>query len=105
MSYKKEIAKELSISTNTTISKATDFIGKTLDLVVDVLSKSGRVELRNFGVLEVVKKAPRTARNPKTGECVLIPSRYAVKFKPSKEMIQRIVEENRKKKELINGIE
>lgn len=103
MSYKKEIAKELAVSASTSISNANKMIGKTLDLVVQILAKNGRVELRNFGVLELVKRKAKVARNPKTGEAVFIPSRYAVKFKPSKEMIDTIVEENRKKTELASN--
>jgi nucleoid DNA-binding protein len=99
LSYKKEIAKELSVSANTSISKANEMIGKTFELVLDILAKNGRVELRNFGVLELAKRKAKVARNPRTGEPVFIPSRYAVKFKPSKEMIDRVIEENKKKKE------
>ena len=44
-----------------------------------------RIELRNFGIFDVYKTKERTnARNPKTKENVLIPSRKKIVFKSSK---------------------
>ena len=45
-----------------------------------------RIELRNFGVFEVKRRAPRKARNPRTGDKVYVPSKNVVTFKPGKEM-------------------
>jgi nucleoid DNA-binding protein len=98
MSWKKEIAKELSFSQKTSVQKTTNIINGSLDMIVEILSKEGRIELRNFGVLEVVKRKARTGKNPKTGEVVFIPSKYSVKFRPGKEMISKIIEEERKNK-------
>ena len=38
-----------------------------IDLIVDALARDGRIELRDFGVLETRFAPPRIARNPKTG--------------------------------------
>lgn len=100
MSYKNDMARELSISFNTTLTKSKLVLGKSFDLILDILSRQGRVELRNFGVFEVVHRKSCVKRNPKNGEVVHVPSRYKVKFKPSKQMIQRILEEERKKIEI-----
>ena len=44
-----------------------------------------RIELRNFGIFDVYKTKKRTnARNPKTKENVVIPSRKKIVFKSSK---------------------
>ena len=44
-----------------------------------------RIELRNFGIFDVYKTKERTnARNPRTKENVLIPSRKKIVFKSSK---------------------
>ena len=50
------------------------------------LISEGRIELRNFGVFEVKARAPRKARNPRTGDKVYVPSKNVVTFKPGKEM-------------------
>jgi integration host factor subunit beta len=44
-----------------------------------------RIEIRTFGVFEVkLTKAKPQARNPKTGEIVVVPARRKTHFKPSK---------------------
>ena len=62
----------------------------TLDGIIKVLISEGRIELRNFGVFKVKQRRPRTARNPRTGETVHVPSRKAVTFKPGKLMTQQV---------------
>lgn len=47
-----------------------------------VLIDGEDLNIINFGKLEVVERAPRLGRNPKTGEEVKIEARKAVKFKP-----------------------
>jgi len=48
------------------------------------------MELRNFGVFEVKRRAARKARNPRTGAKVFVPEKFVVTFKPGKEMEKRI---------------
>ena len=67
-------------------------VQKTLDAVVNTLVEEGRVELRNFGVFEVKKRAARKARNPRTGDKVYVPEKFVVTFKPGKEMEERVRE-------------
>ena len=57
---------------------------------------STRVELRNFGVFEVKRRAARAGRNPRTGELVDVPAKLVATFKPGQVMQQRVAEfENR----------
>jgi len=62
----------------------------TLDGLVDVLATEGRVELRNFGVFKVKERKARKARNPRTGEEVMVPAKRVVTFKPGKLMEEKI---------------
>lgn len=62
----------------------------TLDLIIESLLQGNKVELRNFGVFEVITRAGRIARNPRSKEEVFIPERRVVKFKPGKVMEDRI---------------
>lgn len=57
-----------------------------LDSVKYALKKEDPLEIRKFGTFYVVDRAPRTARNPRTGEEVKIPARKLPVFKPSKEI-------------------
>ena len=62
----------------------------TLDSIIEVLATVGRIELRNFGVLEVRVRPGRTGRNPKTGEQVMVPEGRRVRFKMGKVMEERV---------------
>jgi nucleoid DNA-binding protein len=67
-----------------------DIVQRTLDEITRTLVSEGRIELRNFGVFEIRRHAPRKARNPRTGEKVDIPAKNVVTFKPGKEMEQQV---------------
>lgn len=58
-----------------------------LDKMTNCLSKGDRLEFRDFGVFEVVKRKQKVGRNPKNaGVPIIIPARPAVKFTPGKKM-------------------
>src|SRR3954452_24425944 len=83
---KKEIVKKISEDIGLTQLKTKDIVQRTLDAIIQTLVSEGRIELRNFDVFEVKQRAPRKARNPRTGEKVHVPSKNVVTFKPGKEM-------------------
>ena len=83
---KKEIVKKISEDIGLTQLKTKDIVQRTLDAIIKTLVAEGRIELRNFGVFEVKQRAPRKARNPRTGDKVYVPSKNVVTFKPGKEM-------------------
>ncbi len=89
---KKEIVKTISEEIGLTQLKTKEIVQKTFDAIVDTLVEDKRIELRNFGVFEVKKRAARKARNPRTGEKVLVPEKLVVTFKPGKEMEGRVRE-------------
>ena len=51
--------------------------------VISAIQKGEHIEIRGFGTFKVVTRAPRTGRNPKTGEEVPISPRRVLVFKPS----------------------
>jgi len=65
-------------------------VQKTLDAIINVLVKEGRVELRNFGVFLVKTRNPRRARNPRTGEKVMVGETVKVTFKPGRNVEERV---------------
>ncbi len=81
-----KIAKEMGMR-QTDIKR---IVQMTLDGIIDVLATESRLELRNFGVFEVRTRKPRKARNPRTGQEVMVPERKVVTFKPGKLMEERI---------------
>ena len=94
---KKEIVKTISEEIGLTQLKTKEIVQKTFDAIVETLVDDGRIELRNFGVFEVKKRAARKARNPRTGDKVFVPQKSVVTFKPGKEMEQRVRELERRK--------
>ena len=87
---KKEIVKRISEEIGLTQLKTKEIVQKTFDAIVDTLVSEHRIELRNFGVFEVKKRAARKARNPRTGERVDVAEKFVVTFKPGKEMEERV---------------
>lgn len=87
---KKEIVKAISEEIGLTQLKTKEIVQKTFDAIVDTLVTDRRIELRNFGVFEVKKRAARKARNPRTGDRVHVPEKFVVTFKPGKEMEERV---------------
>lgn len=99
---KKEIVRDISEKIGLTQLKTKEIVQKTFDAIVKTLVEDGRIELRNFGVFEVKKRAARKARNPRTGDKVYVPEKFVVTFKPGKEMEERVrqlEEEARKARE------
>jgi len=75
--------------------KTKEIVQKTFDAIIETLVREGRIELRNFGVFEVKKRAARKARNPRTGERVDVAEKFVVTFKPGKEMEEKVLELDR----------
>ncbi len=96
MVTKKEIVKTISDEIGLTQLKTKEIVQKTFDAIIDTLVEDQRIELRNFGVFEVKRRAARKARNPRTGEKVFVPEKFVVTFKPGKEMEERVREMERK---------
>jgi nucleoid DNA-binding protein len=89
---KKEIVKTISDEIGLTQLKTKEIVQKTFDAIVETLVEERRIELRNFGVFEVKKRAARKARNPRTGAKVYVPEKFVVTFKPGKEMEEKVRE-------------
>ena len=60
------------------------------DEIVDALARGDRVELRGFGAFTVKHRAPRTGRNPRTGEPVSVDEKFVPFFKTGKELRERL---------------
>lgn len=54
------------------------------------ISSNQRVEIRGFGSFSLNYRAQRLARNPKTGEVVVVKPKYIPYFKPGKDLKERV---------------
>ena len=65
--------------------KVVDAVFQALREFMSEASPEVRIEIRDFGVLEVKKtKAKPKARNPKTGEVIFVPARRKTHFRAGK---------------------
>lgn len=71
-------------------------IGETVDELVtsikNALVQGMHIEIRGFGTFKVKDRKSRTARNPRTGDPVPLPSRRVPVFKVSKELKERVAD-------------
>jgi len=83
---------------DTLAMKHTHLVLKDVELSVKIilehmaqsLASGDRIEIRGFGSFSLHYRAPRTGRNPKTGEAVALSPKYAPHFKPGKELKERV---------------
>ena len=78
---KRAIAERIAERQGLTQGQAQQVVQGFLDEIVEELAKGNRLEFREFGVFETVRRKPRIALNPKTLEKVEVKSRVVVKFK------------------------
>ena len=58
------------------------------------LSQGRRIEVRGFGTFGLRYRTPRVGRNPKSGEKVKIPGKYAPHFKAGGDLRERVLAGN-----------
>jgi integration host factor subunit beta len=61
-----------------------------LNGMAEALARGGRIEIRGFGSFDLIHRAPRNGRNPKTGETVLVPAKRVPHFTAGKELRERV---------------
>ncbi|RMH72870.1 MAG: integration host factor subunit beta [Gemmatimonadetes bacterium] len=83
---KAELVDQVSEETGFTKKDSADIVNAFLDIVIDTLSKGQGIEIRGFGSFKVKKRDQRVARNPRTGESVIVPAKSVPVFKPSKDL-------------------
>lgn len=85
---RKELTKRISKQINENPQVVKKIVSATFTTLREVLSEANpevRIEIRDFGVLEVKRAgANPKARNPKTGEIVYVPEHRKTHFKPGK---------------------
>ncbi len=67
-----------------------------LSTVIKAMREGKNIEIRGFGTFKVKKRKGKMARNPRTGEQVMVPDHHVPVFKVSKD-VKKLVDENLKK--------
>ena len=63
-----------------------DAVKEMLEHMASTLAQGERIEIRGFGSFSLHYRAPRTGRNPKTGEEIPITARRVVTFHASQKL-------------------
>ena len=88
---KRDFVVKIAQETGLTQGQVAMVVQKTLDYISDELAGARNIELRNFGIFEVRVRKSRKGRNPNKPENeVVIPERVVVKFRPGKELKDRV---------------
>ncbi len=87
---KRDLVQRISENTKVQQQKAKEVIQGFLDEIIKELASGNRLEFRDFGVFEPKSKAPRTARNPRTGARIQVPEKVTVKFKAGRMMKEKM---------------
>jgi DNA-binding protein HU-beta len=73
-----------AVSTQTEAKAA---VGRLFDAMRKALQDGDKVVVQGFGSFHVVMRKGKPARNPRTGEAVMIPPRRRVKFRMAKDLL------------------
>jgi len=88
---KSELIEQLSMKHTHLNSKDVELSVKILlEHMAQSLANGERIEVRGFGSFSLHHRKARTGRNPKTGEVVALASKYAVHYKPGKELREKV---------------
>ncbi len=88
---KRDLVVDISNKTGLTQQQVFSVIQETLDLMTERLADGDSIVVRNFGTFHVREMKAKIGRNPKNPQKdVEIPARAVVKFKPGKEMKEKV---------------
>jgi nucleoid DNA-binding protein len=90
---KKDVVNRLTEKLGVTQAQSTEMLESLLEIFSSALADGDAVALRTFGTFEIRLTQSKLGRNPARPEMqVHIPPRYVVKFKPGRELKQRIAD-------------
>jgi DNA-binding protein HU-beta len=67
-----------------TKAQAERIVDRIIGVITNTLKKGDEVSIAGLGIFAVKTRAARTARNPKTGESIQVPSMKVPKFRAAK---------------------
>ena len=87
---KKDIVEDISLRTGLTQVETKTIVESFLDALVKGLMQGNNIEIRGFGRFKLKERKQRSARNPRTGETVVINAGTKPVFEASKELIKSL---------------
>lgn len=87
---RQELITEISNRTELNKKDTENVVATFIDVIKESLIKGEKISLSGFGTFDVVERAARTARNPKTGESIEVGASKSPKFKPAKALKESV---------------
>lgn len=87
---KNDLVKAVAAKAGCNHETANNAIDAVFAALADDLCKGYQTTIQGFGTFKVVKKAERTAFNPRTKEKVLVPAKKVVSFTPSAKLKESV---------------
>lgn len=87
---RRTLARAVSAKTGVPAKTASQILDVALDVLLDDLVKTGRLEWRGLGTFTVRTYPARRIHNPATGKVIKMPARKSVAYKPSRRVRSRL---------------
>lgn len=78
-----ELVEKVAMQAGLTKTQADAAIKAFVETVTEALKEGDKISLKGFGTFEVRERNERTARNPRTGEKIIVPATTIPAFKAS----------------------
>ena len=88
--HKRDMVKTIAQQAGLSDYKTGQVVQLFLDQVIEVLVQHDRLELRDFGIFEVLPQKPRKLKHPVTGEPIYVPAQKVMGFKASKHLKKKL---------------
>jgi DNA-binding protein HU-beta len=87
---KGDLVNKIAEDAGLTKAQASAALDAVVDGVSSTLANGDKLTLVGFGTFSVSNRAARKGRNPQTGKEINIPAKNVVKFKPGKDLAERV---------------
>ena len=87
---KSELVANIAESGEITKVTAAKALESVLTRMAGAMERGERVTLAGFGSFRVVERAEQRGRNPQTGQPITIPAHNVVKFRPGKNLCNKV---------------
>ena len=87
---KGDLINKVAEDANMTKNQAAEVLNCVFESITETLKDGNKVSLVGFGTFTLNERKARTGRNPQTGASIEIPSKNVIKFKPGKDLADRV---------------
>ena len=84
------LVEEVSSETGLTKKASREAVDAITSVITDALARGEKVTLVGFGTFRAVTRKARTGRNPQTGGTIQIPAKKVPRFRPGKNLRERV---------------